>query len=85
MSIRALIARVYFFRYTKHVTKELGRAELILKIILTPPSTLVPTYRSLLSNGTEVDFQKIMELKASKAFFHMKRTHVHLRLVGRRA
>eukprot|EP01119_Soliformovum_irregulare_P016119 TRINITY_DN462_c5_g1_i2.p1 TRINITY_DN462_c5_g1~~TRINITY_DN462_c5_g1_i2.p1 ORF type:complete len:831 (-),score=285.75 TRINITY_DN462_c5_g1_i2:80-2338(-) len=50
-------------RYTRHVQKDMGKAELILKVVLTPQQSLVDTYRSLIVDGSEGDFQKILEMK----------------------
>jgi len=50
-------------RYTRHIQKELGKAELILKVILTPVIAIVDTYKALIVEGSESDFQKLLDLK----------------------
>jgi hypothetical protein len=41
----------------------MAKAESILKVILTPPATLVDAYKALIVDGNEADFQRIVELK----------------------
>ena len=43
----------------------LPQAEAVLKVVLTPEESLVPTFVALLSNGTLSDLQKILDLKVS--------------------
>jgi len=50
-------------RYTRHIQKEMSKAETILKIVLTPLPSFVETYKAVIPDGSESDFQKIMELK----------------------
>jgi hypothetical protein len=50
-------------RYARHIQKELGKAELILKVILTPVSSVIDTYKALIVDGSEADFQKLLDLK----------------------
>ena len=50
-------------RYARTVNKEMAKAELILKVILARQSGLVETYKTLIVDGSETDFQKIMDLK----------------------
>jgi hypothetical protein len=50
-------------RYTKIVQTNMAKAESILKVILTPQATLVETYKALIADGNEADFQKIVDLK----------------------
>jgi hypothetical protein len=50
-------------RYTRHIQKELGKAELILKVILTPVASILDTYKALIVDGSESDFMKLLDLK----------------------
>jgi len=51
-------------RYNKHVTKEMSKAEMLLKIIsLTPKETLVETYKTKIPQANEIEFQKLLDLK----------------------
>ncbi|EGG24571.1 Vps53-like domain-containing protein [Cavenderia fasciculata] len=54
-------------RYTNLVNKEFGKAEAILKVVGCPNDALVDTYNALIPEGSDKDFQKIMELKGIKA------------------
>ncbi|CAM6084244.1 unnamed protein product [Calypogeia fissa] len=49
--------------YTKYVTREMGKAEALLKVILSPMEAIADTYRALLPEGTAADFQRILDLK----------------------
>eukprot|EP01114_Cavostelium_apophysatum_P021812 TRINITY_DN7705_c0_g1_i1.p1 TRINITY_DN7705_c0_g1~~TRINITY_DN7705_c0_g1_i1.p1 ORF type:complete len:856 (+),score=183.73 TRINITY_DN7705_c0_g1_i1:75-2642(+) len=51
-------------QYIKIIQKGMSRAELILKLIgATPQNTLVDTYKAMIANGSESDFQKILDLR----------------------
>jgi hypothetical protein len=51
-------------RFTRHVTKEMGKADKLLKVLLAPHNVLVDTYKSIIgADGSEADFQKVMDLK----------------------
>ncbi|KAG6550389.1 hypothetical protein Mapa_008352 [Marchantia paleacea] len=52
--------------YTKYVTREMGKAEALLKVILSPMEAIADTYRALLPEGTAMDFQRILDLKGLK-------------------
>eukprot|EP00897_Mesotaenium_endlicherianum_P004927 jgi/Mesen1/4462/ME000227S03482 len=54
--------------YSKYVTRELGKAEALLKVILSPSEAIADTYRALLPDGSAADFQRILDLKASFSF-----------------
>jgi hypothetical protein len=49
--------------YSKYVTRELGRAEALLKVILAPVEAVADTFRALLAEGSAADFQKVLDLK----------------------
>jgi hypothetical protein len=44
----------------------MGKAEVLLKLVITPQESLVETYQALVTDGTEADFQRVMELKGLK-------------------
>ena len=50
-------------RYQKFVKKEMARPENLLKIILAPQNSVVDTYKALATEGSEVDFATILELR----------------------
>ncbi|KAL5726353.1 HIT domain protein [Ranunculus cassubicifolius] len=52
--------------YSKYVTREMSKAEALLKVILSPVDSVEDTYRALLPEGTPVEFQRILELKGLK-------------------
>nr|XP_043630571.1 vacuolar protein sorting-associated protein 53 A-like [Erigeron canadensis] len=49
--------------YAKFVTHEMGKAEALLKVILSPLDSVADTYGALLPDGTPSEFQRILELK----------------------
>ncbi|MQM15670.1 hypothetical protein Taro_048620 [Colocasia esculenta] len=49
--------------YSKFVSREMSKAEALLKVILSPIDSVANTYRALLPEGTPVEFQRILELK----------------------
>ncbi|EGC31747.1 hypothetical protein DICPUDRAFT_57519 [Dictyostelium purpureum] len=53
-------------RYTKLVNKEFSKAENLLKVVGCPTNLLVETYKELFPDGSDQDFQKIMDLKGYK-------------------
>lgn len=52
--------------YNKFVGREMGKAEALLKVILSPVESVADTYRALLPEGTAADFQRILDLKGLK-------------------
>ncbi|GJP39555.1 hypothetical protein CLOM_g23913 [Closterium sp. NIES-68] len=52
--------------YSKYVTRELGRSEALLKVILSPQENIVDTYRALLPEGCAADFLRTLDLKGVK-------------------
>lgn len=52
--------------YSKFVSREMSKAEALLKVILSPVDSVVDTYRALLPEGTPLEFQRILELKGFK-------------------
>ncbi|XP_024364577.1 vacuolar protein sorting-associated protein 53 A [Physcomitrium patens] len=52
--------------YTKYVAREMGKAEHLLKVILSPMEAIADTYRALLPEGSGADFQRILDLKGVK-------------------
>eukprot|EP00249_Psilotum_nudum_P021312 c28062_g1_i1 orf=249-2780(+) len=52
--------------YTKFVGREMGKAESLLKVILSPVESIADTYRALLVEGTAADFQHTLDLKGLK-------------------
>lgn len=52
--------------YSKFVGREMGKAEALLKVILSPVESIADTYRALLLEGTAADFQRILDLKGLK-------------------
>ncbi|PIA33323.1 hypothetical protein AQUCO_04100028v1 [Aquilegia coerulea] len=49
--------------YSKFVSREMSKAEALLKVILSPVDSVEDTYRALLPEGTPLEFQRILELK----------------------
>ncbi|GAM17722.1 hypothetical protein SAMD00019534_008970 [Acytostelium subglobosum LB1] len=54
-------------RYIRFVNTEFGKTEAILKVVGCPNEQLVETYNALIPEGSQVDLQKIVELKGIKA------------------
>ncbi|KAK3017568.1 hypothetical protein RJ639_006635 [Escallonia herrerae] len=52
--------------YSKFVSREMSKAEALLKVILSPVDSVADTYRALLPEGTTFEFQRILELKGLK-------------------
>ncbi|GAB4830381.1 HIT domain protein [Ancistrocladus abbreviatus] len=52
--------------YSKFVSREMSKAEALLKVILSPVDSVADTYRALLPEGTPAEFQRILELKGLK-------------------
>ncbi|KAI3965583.1 hypothetical protein MKX01_010540 [Papaver californicum] len=52
--------------YSKLVSREMSKAEALLKVILSPVDSVSDTYRALLPEGTPSEFQRILELKGLK-------------------
>eukprot|EP00850_Spirogloea_muscicola_P023182 SM000335S12906 [mRNA] locus=s335:65884:70763:+ [translate_table: standard] len=52
--------------YSKYVIREVGKAEALLKVLLSPSEAIADTYRALLPDGTSADFQRILDLKGMK-------------------
>ncbi|XP_059646970.1 vacuolar protein sorting-associated protein 53 A [Cornus florida] len=52
--------------YIKYVSREMSKAEALLKVILSPVDSVADTYRALLPEGTPLEFQRILELKGLK-------------------
>ncbi|MCL7024662.1 hypothetical protein MKW94_006961 [Papaver nudicaule] len=52
--------------YSKFVSREMSKAEALLKVILSPVDSVGDTYRALLPEGTPSEFQRILELKGLK-------------------
>eukprot|EP00898_Chlorokybus_atmophyticus_P008215 jgi/Chlat1/8395/Chrsp80S07907 len=52
--------------YSKYVTREMGKAEALLKVILSPAEGLADTYKALLPDSAPADFQRVLELKGLK-------------------
>uniref|UniRef100_A0A2N9H9A8 Vps53 C-terminal domain-containing protein n=1 Tax=Fagus sylvatica TaxID=28930 RepID=A0A2N9H9A8_FAGSY len=56
--------------YSKFVSREMSKAEALLKVILSPVDSVADTYRALLPEGTPMEFQRILELKGLKKTDH---------------
>ncbi|MED6133183.1 HIT domain protein [Stylosanthes scabra] len=52
--------------YSKFVSREMSKAEALLKVILSPVDSVADTYRALLPEGTPMEFQRILDLKGLK-------------------
>lgn len=52
--------------YSKFVSREMSKAEALLKVILSPVDSVGNTYRALLPEGTPLEFQRILDLKGFK-------------------
>ncbi|XP_037495111.1 vacuolar protein sorting-associated protein 53 A isoform X2 [Jatropha curcas] len=55
--------------YSKFVSREMSKAEALLKVILSPVDSVADTYRALLPEGTPMEFQRILELKVLLLLF----------------
>ncbi|KAG2593657.1 hypothetical protein PVAP13_5NG012558 [Panicum virgatum] len=49
--------------YSKFVSREMSKAEALLKVILSPVDSVANTYHALLPEGTPLEFQRILDLK----------------------
>eukprot|EP00611_Tribonema_gayanum_P022026 TRINITY_DN4353_c0_g1_i2.p1 TRINITY_DN4353_c0_g1~~TRINITY_DN4353_c0_g1_i2.p1 ORF type:complete len:360 (-),score=131.75 TRINITY_DN4353_c0_g1_i2:204-1256(-) len=52
--------------YSKYVTKQMGKIEMVLKLIGAPSDRLVEQFRIMWPDGTGADLQAIMNLKGMK-------------------
>lgn len=52
--------------YSKFVSREMSKAEALLKVILSPTDSVADTYCALLPEGTPSEFQRILDLKGLK-------------------
>ncbi|CAH1435177.1 unnamed protein product [Lactuca virosa] len=52
--------------YSKFVSREMSKAEALLKVILSPVDSVADTYSALLPEGTHSEFQRILDLKGLK-------------------
>ncbi|CAN4105512.1 unnamed protein product [Withania somnifera] len=52
--------------YSKFVSREMSKAEALLKVILSPVDSVADTYCGLLPEGTLTEFQRLLELKGLK-------------------
>ncbi|XP_011077011.1 vacuolar protein sorting-associated protein 53 A [Sesamum indicum] len=52
--------------YSKFVSREMSKAEALLKVILSPVDSVADTYCALLPEGTPGEFQRILDLKGLK-------------------
>jgi len=52
--------------YSKFVSREMSKAEALLKVILSPVDSVANTYCALLPEGTPLEFQRILDLKGLK-------------------
>ncbi|KAL0322399.1 UNVERIFIED_CONTAM: Vacuolar protein sorting-associated protein 53 A [Sesamum calycinum] len=53
--------------YSKFVSREMSKAEALLKVILSPVDSVADTYCALLPEGTPGEFQRILDLKVARA------------------
>ncbi|PWA91894.1 membrane trafficking VPS53 family protein [Artemisia annua] len=56
--------------YSKFVSREMSKAEALLKVILSPVDSVADTYSALLPEGTPSEFQRILELKVVIILVH---------------
>ncbi|KAK4487800.1 hypothetical protein RD792_005511 [Penstemon davidsonii] len=52
--------------YSKFVSREMSKAEALLKVILSPLDSVADTYCALLPEGNPTEFQRILDLKGLK-------------------
>mmetsp|Transcript_50232 Transcript_50232/g.98478 ORF Transcript_50232/g.98478 Transcript_50232/m.98478 type:complete len:804 (-) Transcript_50232:278-2689(-) len=52
--------------FTRYVNKEMGKAEGILKTVVSPPDHLINTFKALVPGGSADDLTKIMSLRGHK-------------------
>jgi hypothetical protein len=53
-------------RYVKRVKRDMGRLDKLLKTVMTPAELLVDTYKAIVSDHTETDLIKIMDIQGVK-------------------
>jgi hypothetical protein len=53
----------------------MNKAELILKVILASQATIVDTYKALIVEGSETDFQRVLELKVKWELLNCTERH----------
>lgn len=52
--------------FSGYVAREMGKAEALLKVVGSRPENLVDNFFTLMPSGSPADFQRILELKASR-------------------
>ncbi len=50
--------------FAGYVSREMGKAEALLKVVGSRPENLVDNFFTLMPSGSPADFQRILELKA---------------------
>ncbi|KAI3738174.1 hypothetical protein L2E82_28194 [Cichorium intybus] len=63
--------------YSKFVSREMSKAEALLKVILFPVDSVEDTYSALLPEGTPSEFQRILDLKIKYAHTLTPIAHTH--------
>ena len=56
--------------FSSWVSRELGRAEALLKVVGSRPDTLADNFFTLMPSGTLPDYQRIIDLKVSHRQLH---------------
>ena len=56
--------------FSSWISRELGRAEALLKVVGSRPDTLADNFFTLMPSGTLPDYQRIIDLKARDALLH---------------
>lgn len=52
--------------FSGYMAREMGKAEALLKVVGSRPENLVDNFFTLMPSGSPADFQRILELKASR-------------------
>lgn len=52
--------------FSSWISRELGRAEALLKVVGSRPDTLADNFFTLMPNGTLPDYQRIIDLKVMR-------------------
>lgn len=60
--------------FSSWISRELGRAEALLKVVGSRPDTLADNFFTLMPSGTLPDYQRIIDLKARRNKHHMTAT-----------
>ncbi|CAL8463747.1 g3281 [Coccomyxa elongata] len=69
--------------FTGHVTREMSKAEALLKVIGSRPENLVDNFFTLMPSGSPADFHRILELKVMRRNEQQTATDLFNKRIGR--